>query len=142
MKKIEKKDIWLFAAQVAVWALVLFAMPLATFLSTQDVKRYTNIVLCGVGTVPGAIGRLLRQLLSVRALPLLQASLLAVYAYQPRAHPRAELAVLHGLLLQEQYPQHARDGCQHVDRFLLGLPDVPGAELAWLKRMGYHMTKM
>ena len=36
MKKIEKKDIWLFAAQVAVWAVVLFAMPLATYLSTQD----------------------------------------------------------------------------------------------------------
>ena len=36
MKKIEKKDIWLFLAQVAVWAVVLFAMPLATYLSTQD----------------------------------------------------------------------------------------------------------
>jgi hypothetical protein len=36
MKQIEKKDLWLFAAQVAVWAVVLFAMPLATFLSTQD----------------------------------------------------------------------------------------------------------
>ena len=36
MKKIEKKDLWLLAAQVAVWLVVLFAMPLATYLSTQD----------------------------------------------------------------------------------------------------------
>lgn len=36
MKKIEKKDLWLLAAQVAVWMVILFAMPLATYLSTQD----------------------------------------------------------------------------------------------------------
>ena len=36
--KIEKKDFWLFAAQVAVWAVVLFVLPLATLLSTQDIK--------------------------------------------------------------------------------------------------------
>ena len=36
MKKIEKKDLWLLAAQVAVWLVILFAMPLATYLSTQD----------------------------------------------------------------------------------------------------------
>ena len=36
MKKIEKKDIWLLAAQVAVWGVILFAMPFATYLSTQD----------------------------------------------------------------------------------------------------------
>lgn len=36
MKKIQKKDIWLFAAQVAVWMIVFLAMPLATYLSTQD----------------------------------------------------------------------------------------------------------
>ena len=36
MIKIEKKDLWLFAAQVAVWVVILFAMPLATYLSTQD----------------------------------------------------------------------------------------------------------
>jgi len=36
MIKIEKKDIWLFLAQVAVWTVVLFALPLATLLSTQD----------------------------------------------------------------------------------------------------------
>ena len=36
MKKIEKIDLWLFLAQAAVWAVILFAMPLATYLSTQD----------------------------------------------------------------------------------------------------------
>ncbi len=36
MKKIEKKDIWLLAAQVAAWVVIIFAMPLATYLSTQD----------------------------------------------------------------------------------------------------------
>ena len=36
MKQIEKKDIWLFAAQVAAWAVILFALPLATFISTRD----------------------------------------------------------------------------------------------------------
>ena len=38
MKRIEKKDWWLFFVQVAVWAVVLFALPLATFLSTNDVR--------------------------------------------------------------------------------------------------------
>ncbi len=54
MKKIEKKDIWLFAAQVAVWALVLFAMPLATFLSTQDVNatRTSFYVVWGMFRAP------------------------------------------------------------------------------------------
>jgi sensor histidine kinase YesM len=36
MMKIQRKDIWLFVAQVAVWTVVLFSLPLATFLSTQD----------------------------------------------------------------------------------------------------------
>jgi len=36
MKKIDRKDIWLLLAQVAVWTVILFAMPLATYLSTQD----------------------------------------------------------------------------------------------------------
>ena len=36
MKKIEKDDLWLFAAQAAVWAVILLALPLATLLSTQD----------------------------------------------------------------------------------------------------------
>ncbi|MBR1411021.1 MAG: sensor histidine kinase [Prevotella sp.] len=36
MKKIERKDIWLFIAQVAVWVIIITALPLATFLSTQD----------------------------------------------------------------------------------------------------------
>ena len=36
MKKIKKKDVWLFLAQVAVWAVIVFALPLATYLSTHD----------------------------------------------------------------------------------------------------------
>ncbi len=38
MMKIQKKDIWLFVAQVAVWTVILFSLPLATFLSTQNLK--------------------------------------------------------------------------------------------------------
>ena len=34
--KIQKKDIWLFVAQVAVWTVILLSLPLATFLSTQN----------------------------------------------------------------------------------------------------------
>ena len=36
MRRIERKDIWLFLAQLAVWLVILTALPLATFLSTQD----------------------------------------------------------------------------------------------------------
>ncbi|MBO4482703.1 MAG: histidine kinase [Prevotella sp.] len=36
-KKIENKDLWLLGANVAVWAVVLLVLPLATFLSTRDV---------------------------------------------------------------------------------------------------------
>lgn len=36
-KKIENKDLWLLGANVAVWAVVLLVLPLATFLSTGDV---------------------------------------------------------------------------------------------------------
>ena len=36
MKKIERKDLWIFLAQVAVWAIIVLALPLATLLSTQD----------------------------------------------------------------------------------------------------------
>ena len=36
MRRIEKKDIWLFLAQVAGWLAILTALPLATLLSTQD----------------------------------------------------------------------------------------------------------
>ena len=36
MKKIEKKDWLLFLAQVAVWALIVLALPLASLLSTHD----------------------------------------------------------------------------------------------------------
>lgn len=36
MKKIEKKDIWLFLIQAAVWGIIMLALPLATFLSTRN----------------------------------------------------------------------------------------------------------
>jgi len=36
MMKIGRRDIYLFVAQVAVWAVILLALPLATLLSTQD----------------------------------------------------------------------------------------------------------
>ena len=49
MKKIEKKDIWLLIAQVAVWAVVLFALPLATLLSTQDMTSTRTSFLVAWG---------------------------------------------------------------------------------------------
>ena len=54
MKKIEKKDIWLLAAQVAVWAVVFFALPLATLLSTQDTTatRTSFFVVWGLFQAP------------------------------------------------------------------------------------------
>ena len=54
MKTIEKKDFWLFAAQVAVWTVVLFALPLATFLSTQDITatRTSFYVVWGLFQAP------------------------------------------------------------------------------------------
>ena len=36
MKKIEKKDLWLLLTQLGVWAIIILSMPLATFLSTQN----------------------------------------------------------------------------------------------------------
>ena len=36
MRRIERKEIWLFVAQAAVWLIILTALPLATYLSTQD----------------------------------------------------------------------------------------------------------
>lgn len=36
MIKIEKKDIWLFLAQVGVWALVILVFPLAMYVSTRN----------------------------------------------------------------------------------------------------------
>ena len=45
---------WLFVAQVAVWTVVLFALPLATFLSTQDVTatRTSFYVVWGLFQAP------------------------------------------------------------------------------------------
>jgi len=36
MKKIKKKDLWLLLTQLGIWAIIIMALPLATFLSTQD----------------------------------------------------------------------------------------------------------
>ena len=36
MKKIERKDLWLLLVQVAVWVIIMLALPIATYLSTQD----------------------------------------------------------------------------------------------------------
>ena len=36
MKRISKKDLWLFLAQVVVWGIVILALPLASLLSTHD----------------------------------------------------------------------------------------------------------
>lgn len=49
MLKIEKKDLWLFMAQVAVWTVVLFAMPLATLFTTQDMAATKTSFFVGWG---------------------------------------------------------------------------------------------
>ncbi|MBQ8948618.1 MAG: histidine kinase [Prevotella sp.] len=38
MKKIEKKDLWLFLAQAGVWALTILVLPLATYVSTRNTE--------------------------------------------------------------------------------------------------------
>lgn len=50
MKKIERKDIWLLEIQVAVWLIIMLAMPLATYLSTQDfhATRTSFFVVWGI----------------------------------------------------------------------------------------------
>lgn len=50
MKKIEKKDLWLLVIQVAVWLIIMLAMPIATFLSTQDfhATRTSFFVVWGI----------------------------------------------------------------------------------------------
>ena len=54
MKKIERKDIWLLMAQLGVWLVILFAMPLATYLSTQDLEatRTSFFVVWGLFQSP------------------------------------------------------------------------------------------
>ena len=54
MKKIEKKDIWLFMAQAAVWLIILLSLPLATFLSTQDLHatKTSFFVVWGILQAP------------------------------------------------------------------------------------------
>ena len=45
MKKIEKSDIWLFLVQTVVWAVVITALPLATFLSTHNWETTSTSLL-------------------------------------------------------------------------------------------------
>ena len=45
MKKIEKSDIWLFLVQAVVWAVVITALPLATFLSTHNWETTSTSLL-------------------------------------------------------------------------------------------------
>ena len=54
MKGIEKKDVWLFVAQVVVWAVILFALPLATFLSTRNAESTMTsfLVIWGLFRAP------------------------------------------------------------------------------------------
>ncbi len=49
MKKMTKKDLWLFLAQAAVWMIILTALPLATFLSTQDAASAKTSLLVAWG---------------------------------------------------------------------------------------------
>ena len=45
MKKINKNDIWLFLVQAVVWAVVITALPLATFLSTRNWEATSTSLL-------------------------------------------------------------------------------------------------
>lgn len=38
MKRIERKDVWLFLIQAVVWGFIVLALPMATLLSTQDIR--------------------------------------------------------------------------------------------------------
>ena len=126
MKKIEKKDIWLFAAQVAVWALVLFAMPLATFLSTQDVNatRTSFYVVWGLFQAPLVVYfanfYLLGPYLFFMMFLVLNCVIVAV-----------AIGIRHFIRTRQIRQQLKEEKAKNTE-----------AELAWLKRMGYHMTKM
>ncbi len=54
MKQIERKDLWLFLAQFGVWSIIIFSMPLATLLSTQDLEatRTSFFVVWGIIHAP------------------------------------------------------------------------------------------
>ena len=45
MKKIEKKDLWLFLAQAGVWALIMLVFPLATLISTRNLETTSTSLL-------------------------------------------------------------------------------------------------
>ena len=57
MKKIEKKDWWLFLVQAGIWALILLAMPLATLFSTKDLEatKTSFLVVWGLFRAPLAV---------------------------------------------------------------------------------------
>ena len=38
MIRVEKKDVWLFLIQAVVWGFIVLALPMATLLSTQDIR--------------------------------------------------------------------------------------------------------
>ena len=43
--KIAKKDVWLLAAQVGVWAIILLLLPLAMFISTRDWQSTSTSII-------------------------------------------------------------------------------------------------
>ncbi len=45
MKRIEKKDIWLFLAQVGIWALMILVFPLAMLISTRNWESASTSLL-------------------------------------------------------------------------------------------------
>ena len=45
MKRIEKKDLWLFLAQAGVWALIILVFPLATLISTRNWETTSTSLL-------------------------------------------------------------------------------------------------
>jgi len=57
MKKIEKKDWWLFLVQAGIWVLILLAMPLATLFSTKDLEatKTSFLVVWGLFRAPLAV---------------------------------------------------------------------------------------
>ena len=50
MKKLERKDLWLLLTQLGAWAIIMLSMPLATFLSTQNLHdtKTSLLVVWGI----------------------------------------------------------------------------------------------
>ena len=55
MKRISKKDLWLFLAQVVVWGIVILALPLASLLSTHDLASSKPSFLMAWGLFHGPL---------------------------------------------------------------------------------------